>query len=81
MKRLTQALDTKQTMSTFFHSQTNDQTKRMNQTLKIYLKIYCLNEEEDWVKLLFTTQMIINFSYNENMKTTSNELLREQTIK
>ena len=47
MKKLTQAFDTKQAMSTFFHSQTNDQTKKMNQTLKIYLKIYCSNEKEN----------------------------------
>ena len=81
MRKLTQTLETKQAMSTFFHSQTNDQTKRMNQTLKIYLKIYCSNEEKNWVKLLLTTQMIINFSYNENMQTTSNELLHERIIK
>ena len=81
MRKLTQALDTKQTMSTFFHSQTNDQIEKMNQTLKTYLKIYCSNEKKNWIKLLLTTQMIINFSYNENMKTTSNELLRERMIK
>ena len=81
MRRLTQALETKQTMSTFFHSQTNEQTKRMNQTLKIYLKIYCLNENENEVKLLLTTQMIINFSYNENMRITSNDLLHERIIR
>ena len=68
-------------MSTFFHSQTNDQTKRMNQTLKTYLRIYCSNEEKDWIKLLLTTQMTINFSYNEIMRTTLNELLRERMIK
>ena len=81
MRRLTQAFDTKQAMSTFFHSQTNNQTKRMNQTLKAYLKIYCSNEEKNWVKLLLTTQMIINFSYNEDMRTTLNEFLRERMIK
>ena len=81
MKRLTQAFETKQAMSIFFHSQTNEQTKRMNQTLKTYLRIYCSNEKEDWVKLLFTTQMTINFSYNENMRITLNELLHERIIK
>ena len=81
MKRLTQAFETKQAMSTFFHSQTNEQTKRMNQTLKIYLKIYCSNEKKDWVKLLSTIQMIINSFYNENMRTTSNDLLHERIIK
>ena len=47
IKRLTQALEIKQTMSTSFHSQTDEQTKRMNQTLKIYFKIYCSEEGEN----------------------------------
>ena len=81
MKRLIQVFETKQAMSTFFHSQTNEQTKRMNQTLKIYLKIYCLEKRKDWVKLFSTTQMTINFFYNENMRTTLNDLLHERIIK
>ena len=80
MKELTQTLEIEQTMLTSFHSQTDEQTKRMNQTLKIYLRIYCLKEEEDWIKLLSTAQMTINSSFNEDMRSTSNEVLHDKTL-
>ena len=80
MKRLTQALEIKHVMSISFYSQTDEQMKRMNQMLKIYFKIYCSEKEEDWIKFLSTAQMMINFLFNEDMRSTSNEILHDRTL-
>jgi len=42
----------KRRLSTAFHSQTDEQTERQNQTLKHYLQCYCNEEQSNWVKLL-----------------------------
>ena len=80
MKELTQTLEIEQAISTSFHLQTDEQTKKMNQTLKIYFRIYCSEEEEDWIKVLSTAQITINFSFNEDMRSTSNEVLHGRTL-
>ena len=46
MKKLIQTLEIEQIMLTSFHSQTDGQTKRMNQTLKIYFRIYCSKKKD-----------------------------------
>ena len=43
-----------------FYSQTDKQTKRLNQTLKQYLRAYINKKQNNWVELLFTTQLIYN---------------------
>ena len=45
-----------------FHSQTNDQTKRQNQTLKQYLKCYISYQQNDWIQWL----SIVEYVYNNN---------------
>ncbi len=39
-------------LNIMFHSQTNEQIKHQNQTLKHYLQCYCNEEQSNWVKLL-----------------------------
>ena len=58
-------------MSTTFHSQTNEQTKRANQSLKQYLKHYINNAQSNWIKLLFMTQLILNAKVSNITKVTS----------
>ena len=36
-------------ISTAFHMQTDDQTERQNQSLKVYLHIFIDEQQEDWV--------------------------------
>ena len=43
-----------------YHSQTNEQTERMNQTLKQYFKCYINYRQNDWIQLLFIAQLICN---------------------
>ena len=61
-------LDIKKKMSTAFHSQTDKQIERLNQTLKQYLRAYINKKQNNWVELLFTTQLVYN---NTNIKTMS----------
>ena len=58
-------------MSTTFHSQTNEQTKRMNQSLKQYLRHYINNTQFNWAKLLFMTQLTLNAKVSNMIKVIS----------
>jgi hypothetical protein len=52
-------LKIKNRLNIVFHSQTDDQTKKQNQTLKQYLRIYVNYQQNNWVKLLFVTELRI----------------------
>ncbi len=47
-------------LSTAYHSQTDEQMKRMNQTLKQYLRCYINYRQNDWVQLLSIAQLTFN---------------------
>ena len=68
-------------MSTTFHPQTNGQTKRMNQTLEQYFRLFTGENKHKWVELLPTAQMAINESYNENLKQSPHEALYGTILK
>jgi transposase InsO family protein len=57
---LTAELRINHKMSTTYHSQTNEQSKQMNQTVKTYLRHYVNKNQDNWVQLLSTAQ----FAYN-----------------
>ena len=57
-------------MSTTFHPQTNEQTKKTNQSLKQYLKHYINNIQSNWMKLLFMTQLTLNVKISNITKMT-----------
>ena len=59
----------KRFMSTAFHSQTDRQTKWMNQTLKCYLHCYINNQQHDWVKLLSSAK----YTYNNCRQSSTNK--------
>ena len=71
----------KEGMSTVFHPQTDGQTKKMNQTLEQYFKLFTGNNKHKWVELLPITQMAINKSYNENFGQSPHEALYGTTLK
>ena len=78
---LRKALGMKKSMSTAFHLQTNGQTKRMNQTLEQYFKLFTKENKHKWVELLPTTQMAVNKSYNENLRQFPHEALYGTILK
>ena len=56
---------------TAYHSQTDSQTKRMNQTVETYLWHYVSRTQENWVQLLSTAQFVYNNARNEITEVTS----------
>ena len=69
-KTLLSMLKIKLKMSTIFHSQTNEQTKKTNQSLKQYLRHYINNTQSNWVKLLSMTQLALNVKISNITKVT-----------
>ncbi len=59
-KSLVNQLEIHHKLSTAYHSQMNEQMKRMNQTLKQYLKCYINYRQNDWVQLLSVAQLTFN---------------------
>ena len=56
MKRI----NVKLKLSTIYHPQTNGQTEQNNQTLEQYLQHFVTMQQNNWVKLLPLTQLIIS---------------------
>ena len=55
-------------LSMTFHFQIDDQTKRENNTMKQYFRVFVNFEQNDWVSLLFMTK----FAYNNNKNASTN---------
>ena len=68
---LTRQLELSHKMSTVYHSQTDDQTKQMNQVIEQYLQEYVNYHQTNWVVLLPVTQIVYNTSVNQITGTTS----------
>ena len=64
-KFLMNQLEIHHKLSTAYHSQTNEQTKRMNQTLKQYLRCYINYRQNDWIQLLSVAQLTFNNTTTE----------------
>jgi len=54
--------------STAFHTQTDGQTERMNQTLEAYLRIFCNYDQNDWFELLSLAEFAYNNAVQESTK-------------
>jgi len=61
MKELCKALGIKRAMSTAYHSQTDGQTERINQEVKVFLRHYINYRQDNWTKWLVTAE----FQYND----------------
>jgi len=66
---LTAKLRINHKMSTAYHSQTNEQSKQMNQMVEMYLRHYVNRNQNNWVQLLSTAQ----FAYNNTQNKTTEE--------
>ena len=64
------AIGTKKKLSTAYHPQTDGQTERVNQTMETYLRIYCNQEQNNWVSLLPMAQIAYNNKLSEATGTT-----------
>ena len=57
---ITKQLGIKSKLSTAYHPQTDGETERVNQELGTYLRIFCSNNPNDWVKKLKTAEFAHN---------------------
>ncbi len=64
-KFLVNQLEIHHKLLTAYHLQTNEQMKRMNQTLKQYLRCYINYRQNDWVQLLSVAQLTFNSTTTE----------------
>ncbi len=62
---LTAELRIKHKMSTAYHSQTDEQSEQMNQTVKTYLRHYVNAKQDNWVWLLPMAQFVYNSARSE----------------
>jgi len=60
----------KSKMSSSFHSQTDGQTERVNQTLECYLRNYCNYEQDNWEEMLPMAEYAYNNSLHSTVKIT-----------
>ncbi len=67
---LTAELKINHKMLTAYHSQTDRQSKQMNQTVKTYLRHYVNRNQDNWVQLLLTAQFAYNNTQNETTEET-----------
>ena len=59
-KSLCLKLDIKMKLFTNYHLQINNQTERVNQNVKWYLRSYCLYMQDDWFIWLFMIEFVDN---------------------
>jgi len=65
---LMQLLQVKLNQSTAFHTESDGQTERVNQTLEQYLRSYCSYHQDDWVSLLPSAEHAYKTSMSESTK-------------
>ena len=69
-KTLISLLNIKFKFFTIYHLKIDNQTKRMNQILKQYLRHYVNKTQNNWIELLFMTQLALNFKILNTTKKT-----------
>ena len=68
-------MKTKHRLNINFHSQTNEQIKKMNQTLEYYLYCFCNFKQNNWISILFITQLVYNYAKQTSTNISSFEIL------
>ena len=58
-------------LSTTYHFQTNEQIEKTDQFLKQYLRHYVNNTQNNWITLLFITQLTLNVKVLNTIKESS----------
>ena len=69
MRELNEMLGIKSKLSTVFHSQTDRQTKRVNQELEQYLRMFIDHKQEQWPEWLETTEFAYNNKAHSSIQT------------
>ncbi len=67
-KSLCLRLNIKVKLFTDYHSQIDDQTERVNQNVKWYLRSYCLYMQDDWFAWLFMVEFVDNNAISSSIE-------------
>ncbi len=78
---LTAELEINHKMLTAYHSQTNEQSEQINQTVETYLRHYVNRNQNNWVQLLLMTQFVYNNTQNETTEETPFQANYEYNLK
>ena len=78
---LTAELKINHKMLTTYHSQTNEQSEQINQTVETYLRHYVNRNQNNWVQLLLMTQFVYNNTQNETTEETPFQANYEYNLK
>jgi hypothetical protein len=69
-KELCRLLGVKQNISSAYHPQTDGQSKRTNQSLEQYLRLYCDTQQDKWAEFLPLAQYVRNSWKHSTMRQT-----------
>jgi hypothetical protein len=64
-----------------YHSQTNEQIERQNQTFEFYLRSYVNYQQNDWIKWFNIVEYAYNNSLNSVLKQTSFQMMFDSEMK
>jgi hypothetical protein len=64
-----------------YHSQTNEQIERQNQTFEFYLKNYVNYQQNDWIKWFNIAKYVYNNSFNNVLKQISFQMMFDSEMK
>jgi hypothetical protein len=64
-----------------YHSQTNEQIEKQNQTFESYLKSYVNYQQDDWIKWLSIAEYAYNNSLNSVLKQTSFQMMFDSEVR
>jgi hypothetical protein len=67
--------------SIVYHSQTDEQIERQNQTLESYLRSYVNYQQNDWIKWLSIAEYAYNNSLNSVLKQTSFQMMFDSEVR
>jgi hypothetical protein len=67
--------------SIVYHSQTNEQIERQNQTFEFYLKSYVNYQQNDWIKWLSIAEYVYNNSLNSVLKQISFQMMFDSEMR
>ena len=74
---LCHALKIRLKMSTIYHSQIDDQTKRQNNTMKQFFRTFVNFEQNNWIKLLSLTKFAYNNTKHASTQMSSFEIMQK----
>ena len=66
MHTLLKHLGIQSSLTTAYHPQANSLTERMNKEVSTYLRLFCDQRQEDWLKMLPLAEFEINNQVNSS---------------